>query len=149
MSDFSELCPLFNSGVFREITFPSIALSGVSICANALDGTLRMTSTARVGYFTFGRTVVVTGAFARRDGANSVWVDLMLQHRTSGMAVGTTFGSLTISVTLSGLEIYTWAPFTIAAGKTFTSDAVLGLTVGSAVAGSTGVYDLIVRYRDK
>ena len=149
MSDFSELCPLFETGVFSEILFPSIALSGVSICANALDGTLRMTSNARAGYYTFGRTVIVTGAYARRMGANSVWVDLMLQHRTSGMAVATTFGSLTISITLSGVEIYTWVPFTLAAGKTFTSDEVLGLTVGSMITGSTGVYDLLVRYKEK
>lgn len=147
MSDFSELCPLFNTGVFNEVTFNDIPMSAVSICANALSGTIRA---AHQGYFTFGRTVVVTGAFVRRLVANSVEAALLLQRRASGEAVGTTFGSLTIPVSVSSHEIpYTWAPFTLSVEKTFTSSDVLGFTLATAIAGSAGVYDLMVRYREK
>lgn len=151
MSDFSELCALFNTGVFNEVVFPNIPMTAVSSTSNALDGTLPLTVSAdRDGVFTFGRTVVVTGAFVRRRVANSVEAALLIGHRTSLRAAITVFGSLTIPATASSQELwYTWAPFTISASKTFTSAEILNFGIATAIAGSAGTYDLMVRYKEK
>lgn len=151
MSDFGELCPLFNTGVFNETLFPNIPMTAVSTTSNALDGTLPLTVSAdRVGVFTFGRTVVVTGAFIRRRAVNSAEAALLIGHRTSLRAAITVFGSLTIPTTSSAHELsYTWAPFTISAAKTFTSSEILNFGIATAIAGSAGTYDLMIRYKEK
>lgn len=146
MSDFGELCPLFNTGVFNEVTFPVINMTAVTACGNALVGTLTF---AKTGNFTFGRTVIVTGAFVRRTTANGSQIILNLNHHTSQLAVGTTLGSLVISITLSNPEVYTWMPMTVAAGVTFTSDEILGFTTTTGIASGAGTYDLMVRYKEK
>jgi hypothetical protein len=152
MSDFGELCPLFNTGVCNEITFPAIDMIAISASGNAIYGT-KWPSITMIGYFTFGRTVVVTGAFVRRTSANSVEVNLYLRHHSaaigavSGVA-GTVFGSATITPTISILDNYAYKPFTVTE-TTFTSTDVLGLAPSLGAAGSMGTYDLIVRYRDK
>jgi len=148
MSDFSDLCPLFNTGVFNEITFPNIDMINITASGNALVGSLA-SSITMAGYFTFGRTVVVTAAFVRRTSANSVAINLYLKRHTSQTAAGTVFGTATITPTLSILDNYAYYPFTISAEKTFSSTDILGLAPSLGAAGSMGTYDLIVRYRDK
>ncbi len=147
MSDFSELCPIFATGVFNEITFPAIDMNAISLSGNALYGSLFPSITMN-GYFTFGRTVVVTGAFARRTVANSVAVHLYLKHFTSAVAAGTVFGTGTITPTISVLDNYAYMPFTVSE-KTFTSTDILGLAPSLGAAASMGTYDLIVRYKEK
>jgi hypothetical protein len=73
---------------------------------------------------------------------------LVLKHCATLRASGTVFGSITINVTQSFQEIYTWIPAVVTA-KTFTSDDVLGFTDASGTTLSSGVYDLIVRYKEK
>ncbi len=151
MSDFGELCPLFNTGVFNELSFPNISLTGVTGCGNALLGTLTCASATRPGCFTFGRTVVVTGGFARTRVKPTIdsTVVLRLMHFTTILAAGTEFATLAISTTASGAEIYTWVPFDDVTSKTFTSSEVLGFTVLTGTASGGGTYDLIVRYKEK
>ena len=148
MSDFGELCPLFNTGVFNEVMFPYIPMTGVTACGNALAGTLTFT---KEGYFTFGRTVVVAGAFVRRVGQGST-VDgamiLQLMHHASHTTAGTVFGTFTVSITLDGMDKLTWVPMDVTA-KTFTSSEILGFTMATGTASNAGIYDLIVRYKDK
>ena len=151
MSDFSELCPLFTTGVFNEVTFPGpIYLSAVLTQVNLLAGTV---AAAKEGYFTFGRTVVVTGAFLRRLVAtNTTETSLILLHKTSGTAAltGTIFGSITLPLTGSAHFVgFTWAPFIISAEKTFTSDEVLSLQIDAALTVSSGAVELMVKYREK
>ena len=146
MSDFGELCPLFETGVFNEIMFPNIAMTGVTACGNAMLGTLTFT---KEGAFTFGRTVVVAGAFVRRVGATVEGaMILQLMHHTSQLAAGTVFGTFTVSTTGDGMDRLTWAPMDVTA-KTFTSSEILGFTMATGTALSAGAYDLIVRYKDK
>ena len=148
MSDFSEICPLFNTGVFNEVIFPNVPMTNVTTCGNALVGTLTFT---KVGNFTFGRTVVVTGAFIRNQVKPTIasTVVLRLLHFTSQLAAGTEFATLFISITASGAEVYTWQPMTFAADTTFTSNDILGFTVLTGTASGGGTYDLIVRYKEK
>jgi len=147
MSDFSELCPLFNTGVFNEITFPAIDMNHITLSGNALYGSL-FPSTSMEGKFAFGRTVVITGAFARRTSANSIQVNLYLKHFTSVSAAGTVFGTATITTNLALLDNYAYMAFTVTE-KTFTSTDVLGIAPSLGAAGSMGTYDLIVRYKEK
>ncbi len=148
MSDFSELCPLFDTGVFNEITFPNIDMRDITLSGNALYGSLFPSITMN-GYYTFGRTVVITGAFARRTGASqTLTLNLYLKHYTSVAAAGTVFGSGTIAFTLSIQDNYCWMPFTVTE-KTFTSTDILGLSPSAAAVSGVGSYDLIVRYKEK
>jgi len=146
MSDFSELCPLFDTGVFKEITFPNIAMTGVTASGNAMLGTLTF---SKVGYFTFGRTVVVMSAFLRRVGVTVEGAGIVqLMHHTSETAAGTVFGTFTVSTTGLGMDALTWAPMAVSA-KTFTSSEILGFTTKTGTALSAGVYDLMLRYKEK
>jgi hypothetical protein len=146
MSDFSELCPLFNTGVFSEILFPGIRMTDVTLCGNALDHTLTASS---IGDFTFGRTVVVTGAYIRKVASAAVAMGLQLQHKTSRLAIGTTFGTQVVSNSITGMAVgQTWVGMTVT-DTTFTSSEVLGLTVAVGTAASGGIFDMIVRYKEK
>ena len=123
-------------------------MSKITACGNALVGTLTCT---KAGAFTFGRTVIVTGAFVRRISANSAVLNLHLNYHSSahiGNATQSEIGTLTISVTLTGMDFCTWRAMAVTA-KTFTSSEVLGLAPALGATGSMGVYDLIVRYKEK
>ena len=146
MSDFGELCPLFNTGVYNEVFFPAVAMTNITASGNALAGTL---TASLCGYFTFGRTVVVTDAAVRKTVNPTAGQSLALQHFTSGLAAGTTFGTCVVSITLTGMQVgYTWLWMTVTSA-TFTSNDVLGLTVGTSTASGAGNYELMVRYREK
>ena len=148
MSDFSELCPLFDTGVFKEITFPNIDMRNITLSGNALYGSL-VASTTMDGEFTFGRTVVIGAAFARRRGASQTTeVCLYLRHLSSAFAAGTIFASATITPTVSILDTYAWRPFTVT-DKTFTSTDLLGLAPSVGAVSGYGQYDIMVRYKEK
>jgi hypothetical protein len=150
MADFGEICPLFNTGLFNEITFPNLALTGFSTECNALIGTVSTTSTLLAGWFTFGRTVVVTGAYVRRNKTSTTGdqVYLDLQYRTSPRATPSTIGTYIMSLTSDQVDQFSWVPMAVTA-HTFTSTDVLGFSLESVQAASAGTYDLIVRYKEK
>lgn len=151
MSDFGELCPLFSTGVFKEVLFPQLEMTTLtgtaSVYGNALAGTLTFT---KEGYFTFGRTVVVTGAFVRRivTSDSGGIQKLVLLHAASGMASLVVIGTVGISVTADGINAMTWIPMTVTE-KTFTSSEVLGFCMMTGTILSAGTYDLMVRYKEK
>ena len=149
MADFSELCPLFNVGVFNEVTFPELKMTAVTACGNALLGTLTCASATRPACWTFGRTVVVTGGFVRNRVKPGDAAIARLMHHTTQLAAGTEFATLIVSVSIGDSEIYSWIPFNTVTAKTFTSSEVLGFTVATGQASQGGTFDLIVRYKDK
>jgi len=148
MSDFGELCPLFNTGVFGEVTFPVMTLSAKDITVDLLAGS---TDQARPGYFTFGRTVIVTEAFLKRELINTTETTLWLKHKTSGTQAltGTVFGSITVPLSMSAHQHGFWKGFKAFTGKTFTSDEVLCFAVASDLTVSSGKVALMVRYKEK
>jgi hypothetical protein len=150
MSDFSELCPIFNTGVFNEITFPNINMCAITLSGNALYGSLFPSITMQ-GYFTFGRTVVITEAFVRRLDASSVTisVNLYLKHFSSVAAAGTVFASASVTSVTANLDPHAYYPFTFSVSQTFTSTDILGLAPSVGAVSGVGSFDLIVRYRDK
>jgi hypothetical protein len=147
MSDFGELCPLFNTGVFSEITFPHVRMSDTTICANYLMASVAAMASGS-GYFTFGRTVVITKAYMRKQVLGDSAVVAVLQHHTSINAIGTVFASLTFTVSVTGFTpYYAWIPMTVT-DTTFSATDILGLAAASVVV-SAGIYDLIIRYKEK
>jgi len=148
MSDFGELCPLFNVGLFREICFPYVKMSDAT---GVTDNFLFASTDAKAsgsGYFTFGRTVVITKAYVRKQVLGDSAPLIILQHHTSINATGTEFASLSITVSVTGqTPYYAWLPMNVTS-MTFTATDILGMAAASAVV-SAGIFDLIVRYRDK
>ncbi|MHA2062083.1 MAG: hypothetical protein ACW963_07325 [Candidatus Sifarchaeia archaeon] len=149
MSDFSELCPLFNTGVFQELTFHNVKMSHITAVGNVFLGTLTAGATTKPGIFTFGRTVVVTDCFIKKNEEVKGLTILRLMHHTSQLAAGTEFMSYQMSITASTVELYyTWVPMNVTTSATFTSDEVLGLTVATGSAASGGVFDVMLRYKE-
>lgn len=149
MSDFSELCPLFNTGVFNEILFPWIPMTLAAQTCNALEGS-ETAGASHAGNFLFERTVIVTNAYVRRWTDNVEQVTLHLDHRASAGATPTIFATWIVASTFTMVaNKYTWVPVTISAGKTFTSSEVLGFCIGGGTTSSGGEWDLLVRYKEK
>lgn len=148
MADFSELCPLFNTGVYSEVMFPHIGMSGITASGNALVGSLA-SSITMPGAFVFGRTVVITDAFVRRYSMNEASMVLYLTHLTSQTATPTIFGTMTIATAVSQWDNYCWVPFAHVTSTTFTATDILGIAPSLGTATSAGGYDFIIRYRDK
>ena len=156
MSDFGELCPLFNTGVFSEVSFnvaiTMTALSKTAVAYNLLGGSLSIADAAYVDPFSFGRTVVVTEAFLCQRGTVGVQHQLWLGHHTTHGAAPTVFGTTELSATISAM--HTFKPFTNVDDKTFTSNEILGLgiatfTADATLLGTLGGFELIVRYKEK
>ena len=152
MSDFSEICPLFNTGVLNELYLSDVG-QGIShtlcsVTANRLEGSITAGVVGCAG-ISFGRTVVVTDAFWRKKETNAqadVWC---LQHRTTIAAAHTAFASFAIAVTLSAHGIAAWNAFDSVTDKTFTSNEILGVGIVTATtAGTLGMVDLIIRYKE-
>jgi hypothetical protein len=149
MSDFSELCPLFNTGMFNEVLFPDVHFTDVSACANALIATADAMESSE-GNWTFGRTVIVTGAWFKKVSAVAELMQYNLMHHTSKLAAGTVFGTIQISITVTGQPLGRgYIPFTIATGATFASSDVLGLSPATVTNANGGRFDFIVRYKEK
>jgi len=149
MSDFSELCPLFNTGVFQEVTFQNISMTNITACGNAFLGSLTAGSGTKPGMFTFGRTVVVTDCFIRKRAEVKGKTILRLMHHTSQLAAGTEFMSYAMSITASTVELYyTWVPMNVTTSATFTSNEILGFVPATGSAASGGVFDMVLRYKE-
>ena len=83
MSDFGELCPLFNTGVFHEVVFPGpMNLCNLGTGIDLLYGSAAQTCGGEASAFSFGRTVIVTEAFCQRDVTNATTeTHLLLFHK--------------------------------------------------------------------
>jgi len=146
MTDFSELCPLFDTGVFNEFTFPEVSLSDISACANALMFSADAQASSSAD-FNFGRTVIVTNAWLRVRIAPAGSCIIHLKHHTTMRAAGTIMGTLSGTTTGVGFDAHAWVPMIVTAA-TFDSAAVLGLAPAT-VSSDNGVYDLMIRYKEK
>jgi hypothetical protein len=148
-SDFGQLCPLFESGVFHEVLFPDVHMTDISICANALIGTLEGLP-SQLGDWNFGRTVIVTEAWVKKVSNVASTEQLDLMHHTSMSAVGTVIGTVTLSASITGQPIGAgYIPVTIPVAFTFASSDVLGLIPDSVDTANNGRGDLIIRYKEK
>lgn len=140
MSDFSSLCPLFNTGVYSEITFPTITVASIS------------TTTTIGPAVPFGRSVIVTAAYVKRtaDISSTVTYTMLLAKMAAWsvkVASGTVFASCKISSSATAYPITRYKAFTVTA-KTFNATDLLVVKNSKLEANNT-TYDVIVRYKEK
>jgi hypothetical protein len=148
MSDFSQLCPLFNTGVYSELTIPGpIYMSGVSATSNALVGAL--TRAANPGSFKFQRTVIVTKVYVKKDKTcGTACIIEAKRHAGTGTAAGTTFASFAVTTTSTKNTVSRIRAMTTAA-KTFLAADVLGFAPATKKITDGGRYSFIIRYKEK
>jgi len=137
MSDFSSLCPLFNTGVYSEVTFPNIVVKSIS------------TTTAIGPGIPFGRSVIVTSAYVRRqtDISTTVTYTAKLAKAASWAATKTVFASCKISATATTYPVGRYKAMTVTA-KTFSATDVLHIVNSKNEANMTTL-DIVVRYKEK
>ena len=137
MSDFSSLCPLFNTGVYKEITFPWIVATSISTTTSLGPG------------IPFGRSVIVTAAYARlrTDISSTVTFTAKLAKAASWAATRTVFASCKITNTNTAYTNKRYKAFTVTS-KTFSATDVLHICSSKSEANMETI-DVIVRYKEK
>ena len=147
MSDFSELCPLFNTGMYNELTIGQITFSNLSTTNNALGG--KYTKAAHPASIKFGRSVIVTNVFVKKlVTATSAIVLYAARLAATGTAAMTVFASLKQSTTVTVHCVNRYRKMTQAANKNFNAADVLGFS-GDNNAAAPGKYEFIVQYKER
>jgi len=150
MSDFSELCPLFETGVYNEVYLGRMTLS---IYASATHNFLSnpAAATAAPSSFKFGRTIVVTECWVKRktaaDGMSQTNCIYIGRHTGSGTAAASIFGTLTMESNVSTFPkiVNAWQAMGPTSFTLHTAD-VLNI---STIPGDVMECDIIVQYREK
>ena len=139
MSDFSSLCPLFNTGVYGEITLPTVSVSAKSTTNKVLGG------------FLFSRSVIVTHAYVAKIStfpASCTALKIALARAASWAATRTTFATVILSGTGTTQARGRYFAFTVTA-KTFSATQVLHLKTVKKETTAPGNVSVIVRYKEK
>lgn len=138
MSDFSSLCPLFNTGVYSELTLPYISLASRSTTNNFEGG------------IPFSRSVIITHAYVKKHttfAATATAVKLALCRATSFASAKTVFATVILSSTITTQKIGKYLPFTVTS-KTFSATQTLNLKALKKEAGAKNV-SVVIRYKEK
>ena len=138
MSDFSSLCPLFNTGMYSELTLPSVSLAA------------RSTTNKFLGGIPFSRSVIVTHAYVAKlttFTATATALKIALCRAATWAATRTVFATIILSATVTTQARGKFLPFTVTA-KTFSATQVLHLKSLKNEAGGKNV-SVIVRYKEK
>jgi hypothetical protein len=150
MSDFGELCPLFNTGVYKELFLGRFTASVYSSATFNFLSSVGDPATAPSS-FRFGRTVVVTEVYMRRMGAaTTATACLRVGRRTgSGTAVQSLFGTMTFGDDVSTFpdKLGAWQAMGLTLSMTLnTADC---LDISATGVATDGSYDVVVQYREK
>jgi len=140
-TDFSALCPLFNTGMYSELTFPGpFALASVASTTTKFAGLI------------FGRSVIVTAAYAAKMTAlasSTANCTVKLYRAASWAGAATVFASLKLSKTTTVQILKKPLAFTVAAAKTFSATQMLIIRESKATASGKSIQGVIVRYKEK
>ena len=137
MSDFSALCPLFNTGVYSTLTIPYVSVSGIS-------------TTSKVGGYVFGRSVIVTAAYLVKHTAFSATATackVYLCRQASYNATKTVFASIALSATDVTFAVGKCLAFTVTA-KTFSATQYLTIRANAKKTGMKTI-SVMARYKEK
>jgi len=150
MSDFSELCPLFETGVYNELYLGQLTGTIYTSATYNFLGPVGA-PTAMPSSFRLGRTVVLTEVYVRRNADLAApTVRLKVGRRTaSGTATQSFFGTLTF---LSNIVTFpdiqrAWQAMGPTSFTLNTAD-VLDISIDLGTD-ATGLYDIIIQYREK
>lgn len=141
MAAFSELCPIFNTGVYGEIQLKGLSPVG--------------STTVKLWQLPpFGRSVRITGAYCKRNTAMSSTVTAAglklyrLATRRMSLSAGTAFASVVMSSTVTLYPLVGWKTVTmVTANKTFSATQILAIGSRKLEANMKTV-DLIIRYKE-
>lgn len=148
MSDFSELCPLFSTGMYNELTIGQLTFTALSTTNDATVG--KYTLAAHPGSLKFGRSVIVTNVFLKKlVTATTPLIVYVGRRAATGTAALTVFASLASSTTVTVHCVNRYRKMTQAANKNFNAADVLGITCNHASAAAMGKYEFIVRFKDR
>lgn len=147
MSDFSQICPLFSTGVYSELTIPGpISFSNLSSTMNALGGLSAKAS--YVASIKFQRTVIVTKVYLQTDTApGSKPIVHARRHASTSTAAGTSFATLAVTTTSTVFKLGKLRGMTTTA-QTFLAADALGFGLATKKV-SAGKFAFIVRYKEK
>lgn len=152
MSDFSELCPLFNTGVYSELSIGEVSFTGVSATMNALAGVEGAKATYP-GSLKFDRTVIVTKVYAQKQVLPTTGaIVLFNRHKATGTAAATLLASIKLSstVTATGHKLHSVRAFTsVALPKTFLAADVIGFCAKVKDTAAAVKCNFIIRYKEK
>ena len=142
MSDFSSLCPLFNTGVYSELTIPG------PLTPDDLAST-----TTKLAGIIFGRSVIVTAAYLSKmttQATVSSNPTVKLYRQASwASTTATCFASFEVSKTITTQIINKYLAFTMAAAKTFSATQMLTVRANKARENAKSIHGIIVRYKEK
>jgi len=153
MSDFSELCPLFETGVYNELYLGSMTCSMYNV------GTYNFLSSPQAAAdgptsLNFGRTVVVTQVWVKRGATATAYTAtlcIIVGRRTgSGTTAATAFGTIcfSMSTAVSQYRSRHWTPIDPTSFTLSTAD-YLDITCASDETDSGEGIEVIVQYREK
>ena len=155
MSDFSELCPIFNTGVSNELYLGTFT---TSVYYHSTTLTLNFLSNASVppdvpSSFRFGRTILVTGWWTRKKIANnnSATVHITIGRRTgSGTAAASIFGTATFSVGITAFPdiVNAWRAGYMTTSMTLHTADCLNIS-NSVGEDDCPTLDVAIQYREK
>lgn len=149
MSDFSELCPLFTTGVYKELSIGTVGFTGISATMNVLCG-LHTLAAAEAGGVKFQRTVVVTKVYCLNETTPATGIIIHAKHHSAtSTAAGTPFATIAWSLTTTVKPKRSIHKMTMAANKTFLAADVLGFAPLGSGKTDAGKYSFIVRYKEK
>lgn len=141
MADFSSLCPLFNTGVYGEITLPMINMAS------------RTTSAMFCQSPPFGRSVIITAAYIQKVSAwasSCTAVKIKLAKaaaQATTYALRTVFASYTMSGSSTVQALGKWLTMTLTA-KTLGATSVLHVHSSKSDSGA-GRCNILIRYKEK
>ena len=151
MSDFGELCPIFNTGVYHELYLGRWTASVYSSATFNFMSSVGDPATAPTS-FNLGRTVVVTNCWVRRKGAiTTATVSLQIGRRTgSGTATQSLFGLLKLAEDATAHPDFdgNWQRLTMSTSMTLHTADYLDISDAVGVA-TNASFDVIVQYREK
>jgi len=150
MSDFGEICPLFNTGVYKELYLGELTgtiydSATFNFMSSAGDPATAPSS------FRFGRTIVVTEVYAKRKTISdnlTHTICLFVGRRTgSGTATQSIFGTLCISMSVTAFPkiINAWQAVGVTSFTLNTADV---LDISMTLPDLQNI-ELIVQYREK
>lgn len=156
MSDFGELCPIFETGVYNELYLgeftTSVYYTSNTLTLNFLGSTSGLPAVAPAS-FRLGRTVVVTDWWVRKRVANnnSATVNITIGRRTgSGTAAASLFGTASFSVGITAFPdiVNAWRAGYMTACMTLATADCLNFS-NSVGEDDCPTVDIMIKYREK
>jgi hypothetical protein len=154
MSDFSELCPIFATGVYNELYLGTCTASIYDATATYNFLSSPGDPATAPASFSFGRTVVVTEVWARRHATATAYTAtlcILIGRRTgSGTATISDFGTICISMS-SALSTRMPLKWMVCTPTSFTLNSAdfLNISLSEVEVDSAEEIEFIVKYREK